>query len=212
MKQTQNVIIVGSGGFAKELYQYLQDSDVKLLGFIDKEPKPFYQLSYLGTEENFDDNLISQAKFLLGVGDMALRIKIISTLKKRKVNFYTFIHQSAIVAKDAIIGQGCVLCPHTTINANTRLDDFVLCNIYSSIAHDCFVGENSVLCPYVTLNGNVTIGKNCFLATRATCLPKSSLGDNSKIGAVAVISKKHPENSLIMASYRNLFLKGSNAT
>lgn len=202
-----NIIIVGAGGLAKELYQYLQDSDINILGFIDKEPKTFYGLPYLGTETDFDDNLITQASFLLGIGDMNLRIKIIPILQTRKVNFYTFIHKSAIIAKNAIIGQGCVLCPHTMINANAKLDDFVLCNIYSSVAHDCSVGENSVLCPYTTLNGNVSIGKNCFLATRVTCLPKSSLGDNCKIGATTTIRKKHPPHSFIVASHKNLSLK-----
>lgn len=46
------------------------------------------------------------------------------------------------------------MCPFVTINANSNIGDFVLCNIYSSIAHGCKVGEGSILSPYATLNGN----------------------------------------------------------
>lgn len=50
------------------------------------------------------------------------------------------------------------MCPFVTINANSNIGDFVLCNIYSSIAHDCKVGEGSILSPYATLNGNSSVG------------------------------------------------------
>ncbi|EOA2613604.1 hypothetical protein ACRXTF_001373 [Campylobacter coli] len=46
------------------------------------------------------------------------------------------------------------MCPFATINANSNIGDFVLCNIYSSI------------------------GKNCFLATRVSLLPCVNLEDN----------------------------------
>lgn len=54
------------------------------------------------------------------------------------------------------------MCPFVTINANSNIGDFVLCNIYSSIAHDCKVGEGSILSPYATLNGNSSIEKIVF--------------------------------------------------
>lgn len=192
------LILVGSGGFAKELYQYLQNTNHEILGYIDKQEKDFYGLSYLGDEESIHQSFFKKASFLLCIGQVELRLKIINKLKVRKANFFSFIHPSVIIAKDALLGEGIVLCPHVMVNASARLEDFVLLNIYSSVAHDCVVGENSILCPYVTLNGGAKIGKNCFLATRASLLPEAELGNNCILSAGVLLSKKYKDNQLIL--------------
>lgn len=90
-----------------------------------------------------------------------------------------------------------IICPFVTINADSNVGNFTLCNIYSSIAHDCIVGEGSILSPYATLNGGAKIGKNCFLSTRVSLLPHVNLGDNCIISAGSVISKNYTSDQLI---------------
>ncbi|EOH1376806.1 transferase [Campylobacter coli] len=174
----KNVIIIGTGGFARELYSYLKDANYEIIGYIDIQENNFFDLKYLGNEDNFDKKFIQKASFALGVGQINLRKKILVKLSKKSCNFITFIHPQSFVSKEAKIGQGVIVCPFVTINANSNIGDFVLCNIYSSIAHDCKVGEGSILSPYATLNGNSSIGKNCFLATRVSLLPCVNLEDN----------------------------------
>ncbi len=66
------------------------------------------------------------------------------------------------------------MCRFVTINANSNMGDFVLCNIYSSI------------------------GKNCFLATRVSLLPCVNLEDNCIVSAgSSIISKNYTSNQLI---------------
>ncbi|EIT3196147.1 transferase [Campylobacter coli] len=152
----KNVIIIGAGGFARELYSYLKDANYEIIGYIDIQENNFFDLKYLGNEDNFDKKLIQKASFALGVGQINLRKKILVKLSKKKksCNFITFIHPQSFVSKEAKIGQGVIVCPFATINANSNIGDFVLCNIYSSI------------------------GKNCFLATRVSLLPCVNLEDN----------------------------------
>ncbi|NDJ26732.1 transferase [Campylobacter sp. MIT 12-8780] len=191
------LILVGSGGFAKELYQYLQNTDHEILGYIDKQKSAFYELSYLGDEESIHQSFFKEASFLLGIGQVELRASIIAKLKARGANFFSFIHSSAIVASDALLGEGVVLCPNSMLNAGAQLEDFVLLNIYASVAHDCVVGENSILCPYATLNGEAKTGKNCFLGTGASLLPKARLGNNCVLSAGVMLSKSYKDNQLI---------------
>ncbi|EAK1162441.1 transferase [Campylobacter coli] len=191
----KNVIIIGAGGFTRELYSYLKDANYEIIGYIDIQENNFFDLKYLGNEDNFDKKLIQKASFALGVGQINLRKKILVKLSKKSCNFITFIHPQSFVSKEAKIGQGVIVCPFVTINANSNIGDFVLCNIYSSIAHDCKVGEGSILSPYATLNGNSSIGKNCFLATRVSLLPCVNLEDNCIVSADSIISKTtHPIN------------------
>lgn len=49
----KNVIIIGAGGFARELYSYLKDANYEIIGYIDIQENNFFDLKYLGNEDNF---------------------------------------------------------------------------------------------------------------------------------------------------------------
>lgn len=76
------------------------------IGYIDIQENNFFDLKYLGNEDNFDKKLIQKASFALGVGQINLRKKILVKLSKKSCNFITFIHPQSFVSKEAKIGQG----------------------------------------------------------------------------------------------------------
>ena len=53
----KNVIIIGAGGFTRELYSYLKDANYEIIGYIDIQENNFFDLKYLGNEDNFDKKL-----------------------------------------------------------------------------------------------------------------------------------------------------------
>ncbi|HHW4659288.1 TPA: hypothetical protein ACUXER_001743 [Campylobacter coli] len=76
--------MIGAGGFARELYSYLKDANYEIIGYIDIQENNFFDLKYLGNEDNFDKKLIQKASFALGVGQINLRKKILVKLSKKK--------------------------------------------------------------------------------------------------------------------------------
>ncbi|MCW1671511.1 hypothetical protein OLR66_02700 [Campylobacter jejuni] len=46
----KNVIIIGAGGFTRELYSYLKDANYEIIGYIDIQENNFFDLKYLGNE------------------------------------------------------------------------------------------------------------------------------------------------------------------
>lgn len=80
----KNVIIIGAGGFARELYSYLKDANYEIIGYIDIQENNFFDLKYLGNEDNFDKKLIQKASFALGVGQINLRKNVGGKIKCRK--------------------------------------------------------------------------------------------------------------------------------
>ncbi len=81
----KNVIIIGAGGFARELYSYLKDANYEIIGYIDIQENNFFDLKYLGNEDNFDKKLIQKASFALGVGQINLRKKSLQNFQKNHV-------------------------------------------------------------------------------------------------------------------------------
>ncbi|EGF5857158.1 hypothetical protein ICF05_001976, partial [Campylobacter coli] len=55
----------------------------EIIGYIDIQENNFFDLKYLGNEDNFDKKLIQKASFALGVGQINLRKKILVKLSKK---------------------------------------------------------------------------------------------------------------------------------
>ena len=188
----KNIIIVGAGGFAKELYNYIiTDIEKKVLnnylikGFLDVNEEAFINMKvdsiYLGDENSYQ--IGNNDEFIVAIGNIKLREKIIKKLKNLNAKFFTYIHNSVIVANNAIIGEGVIVCPNSIIQANAVVMDYCVINIFSSIGHDSKIGENSILSPYCTLNGNVSTGCNLFMGTRSTILLGIKVGNSCTISA-----------------------------
>lgn len=205
----RNLIIVGAGGFAKELFGYIRQDislgyleNIRVKGFLDVSEESYNQMKidsvYLGSEINY--LLEEDDVFLIAIGDVRLREKIVDNLENMKVNFFTYIHSSVFIDDTADIGRGVIICPFSMVNAQSKIGDYTLMNIHTSVAHDSIVGKNSVLSPYCTLNGNVQTGKNFFMGTRATVLPNVIVGNNCVIAAGTVVSKAMEDKA--MAYYK----------
>jgi len=62
-------------------------------------------------------------------------------------------------------------------------------NVFSSVGHGASIGKNSILSPYCAVNGDASVGKSCFLGTRATIYPGVSLSDNSVVDSHSAVKK-----------------------
>lgn len=211
----KKIIIVGAGGFAKELFGYIKH-DIKMgflkntviKGFLDISEESFLNMNvnsvYLGSE--YEYFIEEDDRFLIAIGDVELRGKVIKELKQKNATFLTYIYSNVFIDNSAIIGKGVVICPFSMVNSQAEIGDYSLMNIYTSVAHDSVIGENSVLSPYSTLNGNAKAGKNLFMGTRATILPNVVVGDSCVIAAGTIVSKKMDNQCMAFNKLRASYL------
>jgi sugar O-acyltransferase (sialic acid O-acetyltransferase NeuD family) len=96
----------------------------------------------------------------------------------------------AVLGKYNIIGEGSVICPGCKITTNVILGKCVILNIGTQIGHDSVIGDFCSLMPNVDLGGRVTVGKNVFIGTKATIIPKIVIGEGATIGAGSVVVRK----------------------
>ncbi len=188
----KNVIILGSGGFGREVYQWAIDSldtdKYTIKGFVsnDETDLSIYGINkpILGNDDSY--KIQENDLFLAAIGNVELKKKIVEEYKAKGANFLTLIHPTVKVAETAKLGEGVILCPYTLVSTNVKLGDFVMLNFYSSVGHDVKVGNYSVLSPYATVNGNTEIGEEVFMGTHSTAVEKIKIGDRSKISANSV--------------------------
>jgi len=198
-----DLIIVGAGAFARELRQFLPQSfpagAVKLKGFLSNNPRDLDQFKIpeplLCDPEDYVPQLSD--RFLLAIGDIGPRRRIVETLKARGAIFLTLIHPTAYVDSTATMGEGCVVYPFATIMNDSRLGDFVLLNLYSSAGHDTQIGRYCNLSPYATINGFSILEEEVFLGTHSSVLAYHRVGKGSKVSANSVVTQDVRPNTLV---------------
>ena len=158
-----NVIIVGAGGFGREVYLWakstLSTKKFTIKGFLDDDPGQLVgferKVGILGGihKKKHIYSIKKHDRFLLAMGSVAHKKKAISRLKKRGAQFLTLIHPTAIIAETAKIGEGVIICPFVTVTDHVIIEDFAMLNFYASCGHDSKVGKYAILSPYATVNG-----------------------------------------------------------
>ena len=190
-----NIIIVGAGGFGREVYLWAKDSfsqdQYKIKGFLEDNPKILdnydMDVGIIGNLNSYE--IKNKDRFLFAIGDTDIKKRLIIKMKKRGAKFLTLVHPTAIVANTTKIGEGVIICPYCLVSDNVLLEDFVMMNTYASCGHDVKVGKYSILSPYAALNGFVTLEDEVFLGTHSTVIPYKKVGYKSKISANSVVMR-----------------------
>jgi sugar O-acyltransferase (sialic acid O-acetyltransferase NeuD family) len=187
-----NIIIIGAGGFGREVYQYINivypTNQYKVKGFLSNNPNDLnnfdINVEILGDEKSYE--IEENDRFIFAIGNIEAKKRIVSTLKEKKAKFLTLIHPTSIVFSTAKIGEGVVICPFVTVSDYVVIDDFAMLNFYSSVGHDSKIGKYSILSPYATINGFSTLDDEVFLGTHSTVTANKKIGHGSKISANSV--------------------------
>jgi sugar O-acyltransferase (sialic acid O-acetyltransferase NeuD family) len=198
-----DLIIVGAGGFARELRQFVPISfpaeRYRLKGFLSNNPRDLdrHNISepILADPEEYIPK--EHDRFLLAIGNVEHRRRIVEELKSHGARFLTLIHASAYVDPSATLGEGCIIYPFATIMNQARLSDFVTMNIYSSAGHDTQIGSHCNLSPYATMNGFSILEEEVVLGTHSTVLASHRVGRGSKLSANSVVTSDVRANTLV---------------
>lgn len=195
-------IVFGSGGFAKEVIDYVEDDNHEIVAVVSTTK--FNSGSYAKRYKVIDsvnESLLDtypDAKFLLAVGDVNVKKIIVG---KNVDRWGSFIHSSSHISRRSKMGKGVVVCPYATVLGDSIIGNFVTLNVYTCVAHDNVVGNYSTYSPYAGTMGNCTIGDDCFFGTSAYCIPGVSLANGCKVSAGSFVRKSHQtENDVLIGN------------
>lgn len=195
----KNLVIIGVGGFAREIYWHAQDSlgfgvDWQIKGFLDGDVKlaaEEYELlpdKVLGDVDNY--KICSDDVFTCAVGTPHARKILVEKILARGGEFINVISKLAKIIPTAEIGRGVIISPYVGISDRAIVGDFVALNALTIIGHDAQVGNFSCIMPHTNIAGKARIGSEVFIGSGAIILPKAKVGDCAKVGAGCVVLKK----------------------
>lgn len=190
----KDIIIVGSGGLAKEVYGVIKSNDKNdtswnVIGFISKSKKGNEIID--GLKVIGDDDFIlkykSKLSLFLAISDQSIRKLLFSRFKNLKnISFPNIIHRSVFIDKDNFsIGFGNFISINTIISPTVFVGNFNILNMNCTIAHDAKIGNYCNLNPNSNISGNViiedkvTVGSNTVIHQGKRVLKKAIIGMGS---------------------------------
>lgn len=188
------VIILGTGGLAKELYGMMRDNGVDVAGFVSKDhlgpDDTFMGLPVFGNDEWVQGERGLQ--LVIANGKPAVRFAIRDKFNIAGHTWPTIIHRYAALFDRPRIGGGTTIMPFVVIQPDTVIGRYCHINMAATIGHDTRIGDFCVVNHNAAISGNVTIGDQVLIGAGATIIEGNTIGDGATVGAGAVITKDVP--------------------
>lgn len=191
----KEIIIVGAGGHAAELVDYirvwnqLQKELIEIKGLIDDNRGNYlhynFSAPFLGSivDHVVDENCY----YLMGIANIEFRKKIVLDLLEKGAKLSGFIHPSAEISPSATIEEGVVISRNSTVGPMAKIGKHTIINSRCTIGHDSEIGEFNFISPLCAISGNSKIGNDNLIGTNVVTLPGVKMGDRNKIGAGVVL-------------------------
>ena len=191
----KKILIVGAGGFGRELLQWIKDINAEkptweIGGFLDDNLQALdgVEIDYpvVGTISDWqpkDDEV-----FALAMGKPQLKRMVVEKLKSRGAHFAAVIHPTALVSPFAHYGEGLVMFPYSKLSCNSTVGDFVSI-LTTPIGHDNEIGDYTMISGGCNIVRNVKIGKDVFVAAGVCIAQDVVMKDGAYIGLGSVVLK-----------------------
>jgi sugar O-acyltransferase (sialic acid O-acetyltransferase NeuD family) len=204
------VVILGAGGYAIVIHEILNNRpDVLLIGCTDKA----LGISERSIDEGVtlrilgDDDILPQladqypglhAVLALGPDLMDVRARLIRRLDLEKIPSITVVHQSAIVAPLAKLGEGTVVRGGAVVSAGSQIGRFGLVNLGASIDLDANLATNVYVGQGAQISSHVQVGDNVVIEMGASINSRVTIGEGARVTGGAFVNTDVPDHAVVV--------------
>ena len=203
----KKIVIIGSGGFAKEVAFLIDEVNKEkkkwnLLGYIDSEIGKQNGKYLIFQNDEWLQQTDEKISVVFGIGSPLLIKKLASLFSKNEnLSFPNIMHPNVIADWKRIkIGKGNVICASNTFTTDIEIGSFNIFNLDCTLGHDSFIGNYNVINPSVNISGGVNIGSNNLIGTSATILQYLRIDKDITIGANSLVNKSVDEKGLYVGT------------
>lgn len=215
----KKIIIVGNGTYAQMMKKYI---DLTSFGEVcayavdqdfihEKELDKVRVISFDEMKEQFS---CEDVALVMGIGYTQMsnvRKRVFEQCKAWGYNFENYIHPTAIVAPDIIIGEGNNILEGVLIEAGCSIGNANLLFGGSMLGHDSCVGNYNTFAGKSMIAGCVTVKNNVFLGVSSAVKDHVTLNNYVLLGAMAY-GYKDMEEYAVAVPAKSVVLKDKKST
>jgi sugar O-acyltransferase (sialic acid O-acetyltransferase NeuD family) len=204
------IVIFGTGGFAREVHQLIEDINAQspafeVLGFLDENSSNHgtlvHGLPVLGGVAWLAGHANQDVQVTVAIGNPASKRKVIAAIRGiTQAPLATLIHPRAWIGNRVAIGAGSIICAGALITTDIEIGRSVIVNIGSTVGHDATLHDYVTVAPTVNISGSVVVGEGVDLGTGATIIQGKAIGAWTIVGAGSVVVRDIEANVTAVGS------------
>ena len=186
--------MLGAGGHARVLADVLRLLGTPASGYVAAQEAPLSAmlstLEYLGD----DAALMAQGprEIVLvnavgGVDVASSRRDVFNRFLRSGFYFVTVVHPSAILAADAVVGEGAQIMAGAVVQPGAKIGRNTIINTRAVVDHDARVADHVHVATGAVIAGGVAIGEASHIGAGAVVIQNVMIGREVLVGAGAVV-------------------------
>lgn len=196
----KDIVIIGAGGFGREVAWLIEEinkvgKEWNIVGFVDDnediQGKNINDYEVIGNIEWLKSQELNVVN---AIGDPKVKKKVMQRLVNSKNLYPVLIHPSVIYSDKVSFGEGSIICAGNIITVNVEIGSHVIINLDCTIGHDVVLGDYNTILPSVNVSGFVKTAECVSVGTSSAIIQGVSIGENTVVGAGAVVLKDLPSN------------------
>lgn len=186
----KNIVIVGNGGFAKEVEFLISrinkdEPTWDFLGYIDNNTTG----SHIVGDDQYLLNVKEELNVVIAIGNSHVRSRLYSLYRENEyLKFPNVIDPSVIISSKVEMGQGNIICAGTIITVDVTIGHFNIINLDCTIGHDVIIESYVTINPSVNVSGNVHVREETNIGTGSQIIQGKTVGARVVLGAGAVVT------------------------
>ncbi len=213
----KNIIIIGAGNTADEIYPILQNlkknKQFNIQAILDDD-KRYYKKKihdipiYIGIE---NAKKYKNAFFVFGIGSFKNKNKRKKILDKTSLDverFPNIIDTSAKIENNVNLGYGNIVYPHSVICSGTKIKNFCIFTYHNILAHNVVVNSFSIFGSRTSILNNTKIGKEVFVGANVLVGENILVDDYSTIVMGSVVFTNIKKRQIVFGNPAKVIKNG----
>ena len=199
---TRRLVLVGGGGFAKEIAEVARLTGHHLVGYLAPAPG-IVALPHLGYLEWLTANRDGFDAAIIAFGavdrrSLAQRVALTRQLEADGIAFATLVSPHAIVSAGVELGAGTFVAHGAVISVDARTGRHVIINSAAIIGHDAAIGDGAIIAPGAFLGGNVSVGEGSLIGPGAQVLESRVVGRGCIVSVGSVVLRSIGDGATVL--------------
>ena len=189
------ILVIGGGGFAKEIVWLAKDCGRKVIGVLDDNPDTHGTIvqgvEVVGSIDKWQG---FDAEIVIAIGNPRTRSLVKDKIEQQGAPKYAcLIHPSVRHSETVKFAEGCMVCAGTILTTDISIGKHVIINLNVTVGHEASLGDFATVAPMAAISGNVSIDSYTEVGTGACIRQGVRLGRGSMLGMGGVLTKSIPD-------------------